>query len=339
MNYLDCAGALTMMKFTMKTDFELQTCLQPVYKSILDTLYTDSATSFESAGWANILESICATVHTYIPANWVNEVASLKSQKCDPKDFFVSRSHMNKFLCLRATCISSLLGQFARSCGSDDGRLLCAPVFGLLSKKDHHSLIAVGDALVEDPSEVYHFWHGILSWLHADPKHCDTSLDDLQCFIDELKVQLGLIDAPSDDDDPPLADHTDRANTGQAEQPPPVAETVVMPSTDVVVVVPQSTGSGSSDGALAVAPHQSESPPTGSIAATATGAASSVSLALNTVQSDWIRNFAAGADAKCRSWMFIKQFMLKAELLLLERMQKNTLTNTKYTIAGRPNQV
>ena len=47
----------------------------------------------------------------------------------------------------------------------------------------------------------------------------------------------------------------------------------------------------------------------------------------------------AGADAKCRWWMFIKQFMLKAELLLLEHMQKNTLTNTKYTIAGRPKQV
>ena len=187
------------------TNFKLQTALQPTFRKIQDNLLADLPPTVADLTWRDILSSICTSVSDVIDPKWIIECAHIQRADKDHSIFFESRGDFEAFLRLRSAYITTLLGQFARAQspdGSAAGQLLPSLVFEYLANPMNNLVVSIGDALVDDASEIEHYWSGILEWM-VDPKNAGASSEVLQAFVHDLKVHLGLIVASDDEPEEP----------------------------------------------------------------------------------------------------------------------------------------
>ncbi len=344
LQYLSSDEALAMLKFTMQCDFNVQVCLMPLYKELIDAVYADitshsvslQTSSSQSLCWTDILQYICTRVNKFIIPAWINECVALKAANGDPKQFFPSAMQLNRFLSLRSSCITSLLAHFARASSNEihTTTLLPPRVLECLGKPEHHSLITVADALVDDPLEVYHYWSGLLTWLAESPDHCASTPGELQKMIDGLKVDMGLAE-PDEHIDPEPVESRAVPAPEQREQPE-VEHEQPAASPEVSTAdgsVPGRDAAEAEASSVAVVPANSEANEVneGQVV-TQEPLPQFGTLALTTVGSDWLRKLRLGTTSKCRSWQFIKHFMLKAETTVIEHLQKDTLAHCKYVV-------
>ena len=337
LQYLSSDEALAMLKFTMQCDFNVQVCLMPLYKELIDAVYADiTSHSAASVCWTDILQYICTRVNKFIIPDWINECVSLKAANGDPKQFFPSAMQLNRFLSLRSSCITSLLTHFARASSNEIHATTLLPprVLECLGKPEHHSLISVADALVDDPREVYHYWSGLLTWLVESPDHCASTPGELQKMIDGLKVDMGLAE-PDEHIDPEPVESRAVPAPEQREQPE-VEHEQPAASPEVSTAdgsVPGRDAAEAEASSVAVVPANSDANEVneGQVV-TQEPLPQFGTLALTTVGSDWLRKLRLDITSKCRSWQFIKHFMLKSETAIIEHLQRDTLAHCKYVV-------
>ncbi len=365
--FLTADGALRFLTFTKNTDFSSPIGLQPVYRQMQDSIinmYQASSALLSAGTWSDILKIICDNVNSAILPSWVNESALLRDSGRDPTCLFDTGNELRCFLRLRADCIMSLLGQFAKATTSTDRRLLPQQVFRFLGQPQHALIVAIADAVVEDGSEVYHLWYGLLTWLCESEQHCACSTDALSSFINDLKLHLGLMDPTDEPED----------GIGALEQPQPTdaalpssavdsaSETAAAPATGTQAAFsatePErqaemhlSTDTGTVTVSDAVVPADQPSlqsgaaPPVDPALIPGDAVVATVpqptcqrvpavvprQVAASAVASDWMKTIT-NSQTRCRSWQFMKRFMLKAETLIVESLQHDTIAGCHFKL-------